>query len=361
MSGQLPFKSFNAMLDQLACQALNLNHSRAIELSDQLSHAPSNAMAAQYPTELDPTFQAMQQLDFAAMPDISFINDPMIPVMNPMAAFQPPFIPDYSMGMGASMMLPAEDATAQMFASQRPNLLFPLDIGMPMLQGLPSMAESIVLDPIVHHAGAETFEVMDGMIATSLWSMDMVQSPTADEPSSPATSHCASSPLSMSSATSWGRTASNSLPFVFNSVPNPSRKSIQILNNASPGRYPCPFDGCTSSLKSSASFKQHIISHTGEKRFPCLEDGCGKAYTTNNRLKVHSRSHSKEKPYICIHPGCSYAGTQACSLNAHKLTHMSKEEREEYKRTHAPKLVCKACGGLYKSEASLKQHIRTHH
>ncbi|KAJ3402724.1 hypothetical protein CcCBS67573_g01175 [Chytriomyces confervae] len=358
MSSQLPFKSFNAMLDQLAFQALN--HSRGTELSDELSPEPYDPMAAEFPVDIDPTFQVMQQLHFAAMPDISFINDPMVPVMNPMAAFQPPFMPDYSLGMAAGMMPPAEGATAHEFASQQPNLLFPLDLEMPMLQEFSSMAESAVLDPVVN-SGTGTFEVMDGMIAASLWSLEMVQSPFADEPPSPTASHCASSPLSMSSATAWGPTASIPLPFVFNSVPNPTSKRTQILNNAPPGRHPCPIDGCTSSLKSSASCRQHIISHTREKPFICQQDGCGKAYTTNNRLKVHTRCHSKEKPYKCNEPGCSYAGTQACSLNAHKQTHMSKEARAEYKRTHAPTLICETCGRLYRSDASLKQHIRVHH
>ncbi|KAJ3379016.1 hypothetical protein HDU80_002618 [Chytriomyces hyalinus] len=358
MSSQLPSESFDAMLDQLASQALNL--ARAMELSGQLSHTPSNAMAAQFPVDVDPTLQAMQLLHFAVMPDISFINDPMVPVMNPMAMNQPPFIPEYSLAMRVAMMSPTVDAMPQMSASQPPNLLFPLDLEMPMLQGFSSMAESDVLDPVVN-SGTGAYEKMDGTIAR-MRSLKMVQSPIADEPPSPTASHGASSPLSMSSATAWGPTASNPLPFLFNpDVQNPSTKRTQILNKAQGRRHPCPFDGCTSIVKNRGALKYHIITHTGERPFPCQADGCGKAYTTNNRLKVHSRCHSKEKPYKCNQPGCDYAGTQACSLNAHKMTHMSPEEREEYNRTHAPRLVCNACGGLYKTEASLAKHFRTQH
>ncbi|KAJ3220688.1 hypothetical protein HDU78_000886 [Chytriomyces hyalinus] len=169
MSSQLPFKSFDAMLDQLAYQSLqSLNHSRGMELSDQLSHVPSNAMAAQFPVDVDPMLQAMQLLHFPVMPDISFINDPMVPVMNSMTVHQPPFMPEYSLAMGVAMMSPIVDVTLQMSASQPPNLHFPLDLEMPMLQGFSSMAESDVLDPVVN-SGTGTFETMDGTIAR-LWS-----------------------------------------------------------------------------------------------------------------------------------------------------------------------------------------------
>ncbi|KAI8833868.1 hypothetical protein BJ741DRAFT_566054 [Chytriomyces cf. hyalinus JEL632] len=227
-----------------------------------------------------------------------------------------------------------------------------------MLQQFSSATDSVGVNSMVD-AGTGTFEETPDIVAQVLLSLDMVNSPTADEPPSPTTSHCASSPLSMSSATSWSPTASNPLPFVFNPIQNP-KKRTQIVNSAR-GRHPCLVIGCTSILKSSGALKQHAITHSGERPFLCQEPGCGKAYTTNNRRKVHALGHLNQRPYICIHPGCSYAATQACSLNTHKVTHMSKEEREEHNRTHAPKFGCNACGKRFKTEAWLEKHFCIQH
>ncbi|KAJ3235085.1 hypothetical protein HDU81_000832 [Chytriomyces hyalinus] len=329
------------------------------ETPDQLSRdAPYNAMDAQFPVDIDRTLEGMQLLQplnpnsiFMGMQDISFINNPMDPVMTPMADYQPPFMPDYSLGMEPSMMPPAVDATAQTFASLPQNLLghFSLDLGIPMLQRLPSTTDSVALDPLVD-AGAATVEQMQDIIAQALWSLDSIHSPTADELPSPTNSHHAFPPLSLSSATS-----------MFNQNPEPTKKNSKTLNTAAPHRFPCTFPGCTSILKSRSALTHHDLTHTGARPFPCKVPGCTKAYTTNNRLKVHNRRHTGEAPYICSQPGCSYAATQACSLKAHKQTHAPKEEKEEYKRTHAPQFDCILCKRLYKSKASLRQHVRTHH
>ncbi|GAB0092648.1 hypothetical protein DMENIID0001_076580 [Sergentomyia squamirostris] len=118
-----------------------------------------------------------------------------------------------------------------------------------------------------------------------------------------------------------------------------------------PKIHTCEF--CGKELRSSFSYRLHIVSHTKEKTFKCKQ--CGEMFHYPNLLVVHRRvAHGTGDPERLYRPfrcePCGKAYVYKYALTEH-INFVHKDQ----------KVICDLCGYAYGTKARLRRHFKRVH
>lgn len=119
-----------------------------------------------------------------------------------------------------------------------------------------------------------------------------------------------------------------------------SAKEVPPKSPESPNRikkYPCTYDGCNASYKTSSSRTLHIYRIHGSKRFECEE--CKKTFPTGSEFRRHVKTHGAQEKYSCDKCG------------------MTNVSQRSLQRLHEhPKYKCDECGVAFCRHDQLRDH-----
>ena len=155
----------------------------------------------------------------------------------------------------------------------------------------------------------------------------------------------------------------------------------------------CSFEGCTSSFALKHHLTRHEKLHKNPKPFACIWPQCTESFAKHEQLRAHRcLEHTGQALYECekcliefkdkaefrkhmkmLHSGRVYVcGVEGCGESFNKWTLVVGHRKSEHRNKtnlifsngddeNFKHLLCEECGkGPFKSEASFKQHTRTH-
>lgn len=120
------------------------------------------------------------------------------------------------------------------------------------------------------------------------------------------------------------------------------------LHGKNNDKYPCRWQGCTSSTTTKSKLMMHIFVHTKHKPHRCAWKGCSGFFTSKEKLKQHEHIHTGAKPYVCPH-SCGYRTAFSSQLSMHVRTHTGERP-----------LKCKTCGKAFSESSNLNKHLKIH-
>lgn len=183
------------------------------------------------------------------------------------------------------------------------------------------------------------------------------------------------------------------------------KNTITDANKFAVNLFPCKI--CDRSFRTKGKLNYHIRDYHGRERFQC--DQCSRQFVSKSIYDEHLKDHKKpdSRQFVCRI--CNILYHTANSLNSHTnkkhktddqkpfsctvctkrfsykhvlVTHMRVHNKEQYKfkctlcnyvantisllndhlsKTHQQKLYCKTCDRSFKSDESLKEHMRRCH
>ncbi|XP_064626367.1 uncharacterized protein LOC135487031 [Lineus longissimus] len=123
-----------------------------------------------------------------------------------------------------------------------------------------------------------------------------------------------------------------------------SSLKLHIRGHAEEKNFSCP--RCDFTTKNWPSLKSHLVQHTDIKALKCQYcDFCTKHAAS---LRYHLKVHASERTFKCDE--CDFTATSASNLQQHKLRH-----------TDVRPFQCELCGLKFKSNPSLKHHVKSVH
>ena len=115
--------------------------------------------------------------------------------------------------------------------------------------------------------------------------------------------------------------------------------------------YECTDNICEKKFRLKNDLKQHMRLHTGNNLLVC--DVCQKKFTSKYAILHHLAVHTGEKPFQCAM--CRNQFTQPANLRTHV------KNKHSISANFTKQKVCKYCGIVLASIASLHQHLLETH
>jgi general transcription factor IIIA len=131
--------------------------------------------------------------------------------------------------------------------------------------------------------------------------------------------------------------------------------------HADPKPFACTWPGCLETFSKHEQLRVHVcLEHTGEPAFTCaLCDNL--EFRDKASFRRHERSVHSGRVYLCGLDGCGKTFPKWSLAVLHRKTEHQTSSAEKINDNDENALMCDECGkGPFKSEASYKQHSKTH-